>query len=119
MAVVEAKFEQRSLRQRIGRVMSITVAALANGDTSSNIDFSTHSDKTVQIAGTFGAGGSINVEGSNDGTNWMILTDMAGDAITMVAAGLVTIMENPLFVRANVTAGDENTDLTMVIVARG
>jgi len=92
---------------------------VTNGDTGAQLNVADLPDKTVQVIGTFGTGGSINIEGSNDGTNWEILTDIAGSAITLTAAGMRTITENPLYMRPNVTAGDGSTDLDVLVVSRG
>lgn len=74
------------------------------------------SDKTVQISGTFGIGGSLTLQGSNDGTNWFPLTDPQGNAITKTAAALETVTENPVFIRPFITAGDGSTDLNVYLV---
>jgi hypothetical protein len=62
--------------------------------------------------GTFGAGGSIRLEGSNDGTNWFALSPTA-----LTAAGIFAALgaaEHPRFIRPNVTAGDGTTAITVV-----
>lgn len=101
-----------------GGVKVISWANLLNGNSGEAVGFSSHPDKTVHVAGTFSTGGSVNLEGSNDGTNWVILTDSAGTAITLTAAGLVTVTQNPLFIRPNVTAGDGSTAIDVILVAR-
>ena len=96
----------------------VTWTGLANGDDGSayaDVDFV---DRTVQIQGTFGAGGSITIEGSNDGTTWFALTDPQGNAITKTAAGIEIVEEAPLYTRPRVTAGDGTTALTVVLLAR-
>lgn len=63
-----------------------------------------------QVTGTFGAAGSVQIEGSNDGVNWIIL----GAALT--AAGFFAglgVGVRPKFIRPNVTAGDGTTALTV------
>lgn len=37
-----------------------------------------YADRSVQVVGTFGAGGSITFQGSNDGTNWAALNTAQG-----------------------------------------
>ena len=68
--------------------------------------FSDFSDRSVQVAGTFGTGGSVTLYGSNDGTNYIALTDPQGNAITKTAAGVEQVMEQALTMRPQVTAGD-------------
>lgn len=75
-------------------------------------------DRAVQVSGTFGAGGSITLQGSNDGTNWYPLTRPAGTAITLTAAGIAAVTELTQWVRPLVTAGDGTTSLTATLVAR-
>lgn len=97
-----------------------TCAAIPNGNQSSSHSGSRLSDKTVQILGTFGAAGSVNIEGSNDGgTTWAILNDTRGEGnpLTFTTADVRSINENPDLIRANVTAGDGTTALTVVIVS--
>lgn len=69
---------------------------------------------TFQVNGTFGAGGTLVVEGSNDGTNWYTLSDQANAAVSFSTAGLKTVRDQPLFIRPRVTAGDGTTSLTVV-----
>lgn len=96
----------------------ITWALLANGDTGSPVEGVDFADRTVQIGGTFGVGGSVTLEGSNDGTTYFALTDPQGNAVTKTAAGLEVLEESPRYIRPNVTAGDGTTSLTATIWAR-
>ena len=64
------------------------------------------------VMGTFGAGGSVQMEGSNDGTNWFILSAAARTSTGPFAPLGAT--EHPKFIRPNVTAGDGTTALTVV-----
>ena len=98
-----------------------TCTAIPNGNQSSVLGANRLSDKTVQVLGTFGAAGSINIEGSNDGgTTWGILNDSRGkgNPLTFTAAAPPAVInENPELIRANVTAGDGTTALTVIIVS--
>lgn len=75
-------------------------------------------DRTIQFNGTFGAGGTIKMQGSNDGTNWFDLTDPQGNAISKTAAGIETCTEITMFARPFVSAGDGTTSLTATLVMR-
>jgi hypothetical protein len=101
-----------------GNGVLITWTGLLNGDTGSPVEGVDYSDRTVQISGTFGTGGSVTVEGSNDGSNYLALTDPQGNAITKTAAALEVIEEGPRYGRPNVTAGDGSTSLTVTVWAR-
>lgn len=96
----------------------ITWATLANGDDGTPYEGADFADRTVQITGTFGAGGSITFEGSNDGTNYVALTDPQGNAVTKTAAAIETLEETPRYVRPRVTAGDGTTALVVTLFAR-
>lgn len=100
---------------------------LANGDTGEPLESCWFSDKTIQVFGTFGSGGSVTMQGSNDprvltnaaSAEWFSLVDPQGNAITKTASGGEAILENPRFIRPSVTAGDATTALTVIICARG
>ncbi len=77
------------------------------------------SDKTVHVKGTFGVGGNVIIEGSNDGSTYITLTDPLGvDLNTITAETVVAILENPLYIRPRVTAGDGTTDIDVILVGR-
>lgn len=91
---------------------------LLNGDTGTPVEGVDFADQTVQVGGTFGVGGSVTLEGSNDNATFFALTDPQGNAITKTGAALEVIEEAPRYVRPNVTAGDGSTSLTVTIWAR-
>lgn len=67
----------------------------------------------MQATGTFGAGGSVQLEGSLDGTNWAKLSPAA-----LTSAGFTTSLgasERVRYVRPNVTAGDGTTLITALL----
>lgn len=93
---------------------------LANGDTGAPVKMSDFQDRTVQVLGTFGAGGSITIQGSNDeGVTWATLTDTLGNPLTFTTAGIKQITELPYEIRPNVTAGDGATSLAVWLHMRG
>jgi hypothetical protein len=65
----------------------------------------------AQATGTFGAGGSINMQVSNDGTNWMNAGNIAAAnahvALTVVGAR---------FFRPSVSGGDGTTNIAVTVV---
>ena len=86
---------------------------LANGDTGDLFDMTGFVPLSVQVEGTFGAAGSVTLEGSNDGTNKHTLKDPNGNVLTFTSAGLVAVGTQPRYVRPNATAGDGTTALTV------
>jgi len=77
-----------------------------------------YADRSVQVTGTFGAGGSVRIEGSLDGTNYAVLTDPQGNALDITAAKIEAISENVRMIRPRVTAGDGTTTLVVTILFR-
>jgi hypothetical protein len=101
-----------------GNGVLITWTGLLNGDTGGPVEGVDYADRTVQVSGTFGTGGSVTIEGSNDATTYAAMTDPQGNAVTKTAAALEVLEESPRYVRPNVTAGDGATSLTVTIWAR-
>lgn len=99
-------------------VQLVTWTGLLNGDDGAPVELPTHSDRSAQVTGTFGAGGSISLEGSNDGTNYVVLSTPASVAITLTSAGLKAVLELPRYIRPRVTAGDGTTSLTATLLLR-
>lgn len=69
---------------------------------------------TFQVNGTFGSGGAMVVEGSNNGSNWYTLNDQANSPVSFSAAGLKTVRDMPLYIRPRVTGGDGTTSITVI-----
>lgn len=93
-------------------------ANMANGDVGDNLFAGNFRPESVQVTGTFGVGGSVSLEGTNDGVNWSALLDQAGNAITFTQAGLKFPAAGCLGVRPHVTAGDGTTSLTVTVFMR-
>lgn len=76
-------------------------------------------DRSVQVLGTFGTGGTLTIEGSNDGgTTWATLSDPQGNALTIQAAKIEAITEICELVRPRVSVADGTTDLDVYFVLR-
>lgn len=93
-------------------------AAMANGDTSSPVDCGVRDANISWTAkGTFGVGGSVQLEESNDPTTGFAIVGTAS-----TAAGTKSGVAAGRYLRFNVTAGDGTTALTPVLTvhpARG
>lgn len=110
MAEITATREHAADRSQI-----ITWEEMGNADTGSSVKAPDYPDKTFQITGTFG-GATVTIEGSNDGTNWETLTDVAGNSASYTAAAMAAIAENPLYIRAATTGGSgTDVDVTVAI----
>ncbi|MDE2106110.1 MAG: hypothetical protein KGL39_53300 [Patescibacteria group bacterium] len=91
---------------------------MANGDTGSPQSLPGFCDRSIAVSGTFGSGGSVALEGSNDGVNFVALTTPPGVTIALTAAGLLPCSTACLWIRPHVTAGDGTTALTVTVFAR-
>lgn len=91
---------------------------LPNGDTGQAFRVDKYADMSVQFGGTFGTGGTVVWEGSNDGTNYVTLTDPQGNAISKTAAAIESVTEPTLYVRPRCTAGDGTTAITVAMYSR-
>lgn len=91
---------------------------LANGDTGLPYLGFGVIDGSVQVQGTFGAGGSVQMEMSNDGTNYQLMADPQGNDIVKTSADLETILDIiGRQIRPNCTAGDGTTSLVVSLYA--
>lgn len=95
----------------------VTWPNMKNGDTGKPYNIAYHDDNTVQVFGTFGLGGSVAVEGTNNTAlvNFVGLDDSAGTLIAITSEKILSITQNPLYIRPHVTAGDTATNLTVKI----
>lgn len=99
-------------------VVRVTWTPVTEADTCAAFQGPQFSDKTFQVFGTFGAGGSIAVHGSLDaGTTFAALDDPGGTVIAFAAAKIKTVLENVDFIKPAVTAGT-GVSLTVVMLGR-
>jgi len=106
-----------------GGVRRVVWTNLHNGDNGQwyVLTGAKYPDKSVHVYGTFGTGGTLVIEGSNQVDtfdNYSTLTDSFGNSLTFAAAGLRQINQNTFAIRPRVTSGDANTSLTVVICMR-
>ena len=91
--------------------------ALANGEAGVPFISPGTADKTVQVAGTFGSGGNVIMEGSIDGgTKYFQLKDPLGNNLSFSLTGGDTITENVIHIRPRVTAGDGATAIDVYLL---
>jgi hypothetical protein len=105
--------------QPSGQTQMVTWAALTNTttDVGNAVELPYAKKLTVQIIGTFGTGGNLRFQGSNDGTNWAALNDVTGTALNFTVAGIEAAVELPRYLRPAITAGDGTTSLTCILCA--
>lgn len=105
-----------------GELVIVQWVGLANLDSGAPYAFPQWADRSVQVSGTFGVGGSVRWEGSNlaapsGDADYAVLTDPQGNDLNIVAAKIEAITEIVRFARPRVTAGDGTTTLTVTLVA--
>lgn len=101
----------------IGSALVVTWPTVPVGNTGSPVENPAHSDRSVQVTGTFG-GSTVTIEGSNDGSNWSTLTDTAAGALTFTSAGLRQILQVTRYIRPSVAAGSGTPTITLLIVSK-
>lgn len=96
-----------------------TWTGLANGQAGAPCGYAGSGQRSAQVLGTFGAGGTIVWEGSLDGgTTWATLNDLGGTALSHTSAALKGVREDAPLIRPNVTAGDGTTSITAALAIR-
>lgn len=108
-----------------GTLVHVVSWTLANGDTGVPYQMPNQFSRSMHAFGTFGAGGSVKMRGSNEvaqpaagATTWADLHDAQGVAIALTAAKVSTIGETTNWVSPMVTAGDGTTSITVAMLAR-
>lgn len=99
----------------IGGFKIVTWANLANGDDGTPFKYPVFADRTIQVTGTFGSGGTALVEGSNfsSAPTYATLNDPQGLPLSFTSAKIEQVLENTYSIRPRVSAGDGTTSLTV------
>lgn len=90
--------------------------ALGNADTGNAITITDYFRQSVQVEGTFGAA-TIVIQGSNDGVNWETLRDRQGNTLSFTSAGLKSVQELVLQIRA-ASSGGTGTAVTATLIGQ-
>lgn len=110
------------LSQHDWHTVRVTWVGLLSGDVGEGVIVPAAPDKNVHFTGTFGAGGSIRLQGTNkdaqDIGNDPILHDVDGTVTDSTSAKMFQIKENPLLVYPRVTAGDGTTNLECRLIIK-
>lgn len=94
-----------------------TWSPMAADDDGEPVRLAVYSDRSIQIAGTFG-GASVTIGGSNDGVNYHALTSTDGEPLTLTAAVLKQIVELPIFIKPRIFGGNGTTNLSVILAGR-
>lgn len=98
--------------------MRVTWNGLTVNDTGLPFILSQYADRSVQVEGTFGAGGLVIVEGTNDNVNWRALNDPYSNVISITTPKIQAISELVVKIRPRVSSGDGTTSLTISMLVR-
>jgi hypothetical protein len=101
-----------------GNYVLISWNGMANGDTGKPFEGCDWADRSMQIEGTFGTGGTLVMEGSLDGTNYHPLRDSNGSNLTFTQSDLESVIQITKYLRPRVSAGDGATSLNVTMFAR-
>jgi hypothetical protein len=106
-----------------GGVRRVVWTNLHNGDSGEwyVLTGAKYPDKSVQVYGTFGTGGTLVIEGSNQADTfdkYATLVDSFNNALSFTTAGLKQINQNSFAIRPRVTGGDATTSLTVILCIR-
>lgn len=106
----------------------ITWPALTNSttDVGDAIQMPGSYGRSVQVTGTLGTGGSVQIQGSNivapsqafASTDFVALTDPQGNALDMNSLKIEEVQEITYWIRPKITAGDGSTSLTVSLLVR-
>lgn len=103
-------------------VCTWTPLTQSGSDDGSPLEIPGWADRSVQVLGTLGTGGSVRIEGSNvaspGASDWATLTDPQGNALDITSLKIESITELTRWIRPRVTAGDGTTSLTVHLLAR-
>jgi hypothetical protein len=86
------------------RTYVVSWLGLGLGDDGEPVEHAQYSDKSVQVVGTFD-GATLAFEGSNNGTDWSVLTDPQGNALNITSAKIELVAEATRYVRPRIVGG--------------
>lgn len=102
-----------------GNAAAVTAAACSMGDVGGAYSQpDAVLDRILQVHGTFGAGGTLSMYGSNDNINYAVLKDNTGTALTVTNLTVRNVFDGPLFDAPMITAGDATTSLSAILALR-
>lgn len=109
-------------RSALGDKDTITWATLTNANTDGTAyqpQRTRGAIAAVQFTGTFDSATAV-LQGSNDGTNWITLSDpQDGTAISVTAAGAAEVSTAMAYIRPSTSGGGASQDIDCILVARG
>jgi len=99
-------------------ILLVSWLGLANGDEGEPFTLGQYADRSIHILGTFGAGGTVELHGSNNRSDYALLSDNQGDNLSFLTGALSQILEITLDVKPVVTAGDGTTAINAYLLVK-
>lgn len=116
MAVINPTIEFLENARYSRQLIRVTWTALTENDTAAPVDCGDFADRSVFIGGTFGSA-TVIFQGSNDGTNYVVLTDPQGNNISKTSAGLEAVTELTAYARPSASGGTSQS-VNVVMIGR-
>lgn len=91
-----------------GAAYQVIWTPVTENDTCAPVRFPEYSDRSIQVAGTFG-GSSTAIQGSNDGTNYASLRDPSHTTIAITSAGIQAVLENSVYTQPVISGGSSQS----------
>lgn len=97
-------------------VIVATWSGLAtSGDVGDTQCYAQYSDKTFVVTGTFTGTPTVLIEGSNNGTDWVTLSNRQGNPMSFTAAGMNTSQDKPAYIRPRLSAGSGGANIVVSV----
>lgn len=87
-----------------GSVLTVSWAEVPEGIACFPARLPNHTIKSMMVFGEFG-GGSVEIEGSNDGVNWVSLVFADNAKISFASEGIVPLLQQTLLVKPRIVGG--------------
>lgn len=114
--MAEVSYAVTEIKSRDDHGHIIVWTPLTLSDTGQRLEMIGSSRRTIQLSGTLGTNGCLEIQGSNDGTNWGVLRDKYGNNIRFNGTGIAEIGVLPRYLRPEVVSGDGATSLTATLL---
>lgn len=102
-----------------GDCVVVVWGAITNtNQTAAAVELPYFADKSVQIQGSNFDSATVSLHGSNDGTNFIVLTDPQGNAISKTASGIEAVTEHTRYIKPVAASHGANTSVVVTVYAR-
>lgn len=115
MAAIKATITDVSAKTD-GSAMSVVWSGVTESDTFAAVAMPAYTARSVHVSGTFGSA-TVVLNGSNTGTNYFGLNNLAGTAISITSEGLKACQEAVINYQPSASGGtSQSLTVTMLFV---